>query len=636
MNLSIVVPAYNAAETLGKCLTAIFTAIGSRTDYEVIVVNDGSADNTAEIARGFPVRLLQSSKNSGRIQAREKGARAAKSSNILFVDARIKIPQDIFETLDKLNYEPVMGGTTNLNRRDGRPLDRLLFLLRKRIYAPYYPQSPENPCIWLNEHNFGRVPKGMGTFYVEKSRFLKALPENRSGDVNDDSRMFRDIIREKEILVSGDIRQVYMQREPGWPAYRHIFERGPKFADFYLQPGGKYYPAWILIIIGFILGCAAMVLNPGAIFVLAGIGVLSALGITCWLAEKLTDVLRIPLILLAVAALFGSGILKGKFIQFRRAPATAWNRRMPIILVLAVFICGYLLSRESFAGFHIEHWMFLPLLGLLDLAMLTVNGLVLKVFLAAFDIRLRPKEWFGLAAMTAMASYLTTGAGGATLRAAVLKRKFKFPYSRFLAVLATNYLLNFFLAAIFGLGVYAILYMDSEINVWQLPVFFVSIAVSTLILLFFRIFPTGKTGRIGQMVNTVYEGWDFLRLQRRALGKIALLLISNFLLYALSLIIGFATFSVTLPGPHALLMAVLSSFSGIIALTPANLGIREAVTGFATYLVGFGFYHGLTVVAVLRIVSIFNIFLFGPILSYQLLKKTKHSVGHAESMFKSQ
>jgi len=84
--ISVVVPAHNAAETLEPCLEALESQTLDRSQYEVIVVNDGSADTTAEIARRHQSILL-SQPRKGPASARNLGARHARGAIVLFTDA---------------------------------------------------------------------------------------------------------------------------------------------------------------------------------------------------------------------------------------------------------------------------------------------------------------------------------------------------------------------------------------------------------------------------------------------------------------------------------------------------------------------------------------------------------------------
>jgi GT2 family glycosyltransferase len=80
---SVVVCTYNGSRTLRRCLEAL-----SRLEYpdcEVIVVNDGSRDNSAEIAAEFPVRLI-STENQGLSAARNTGFAAVRGQIVAYID----------------------------------------------------------------------------------------------------------------------------------------------------------------------------------------------------------------------------------------------------------------------------------------------------------------------------------------------------------------------------------------------------------------------------------------------------------------------------------------------------------------------------------------------------------------------
>ncbi len=86
MRYSVIVPAFNAAATIATCLDALTRQSVGKAAYEVLVVDDGSTDDTAEIVRRFPVTLI-SQRNRGPASARNHGARRAAGGIILFTDA---------------------------------------------------------------------------------------------------------------------------------------------------------------------------------------------------------------------------------------------------------------------------------------------------------------------------------------------------------------------------------------------------------------------------------------------------------------------------------------------------------------------------------------------------------------------
>ena len=85
--LSVIVPAYNAEQTLEGCLMALTNQpLPSGAELEIIVVDDGSTDDTAALAHRYGVRVI-SQVNAGPAAARNTGARAASGELLLFTDA---------------------------------------------------------------------------------------------------------------------------------------------------------------------------------------------------------------------------------------------------------------------------------------------------------------------------------------------------------------------------------------------------------------------------------------------------------------------------------------------------------------------------------------------------------------------
>lgn len=83
-SLSIILPAKNEAEGLRRTLPALRQSFA---DAEIIVVNDGSTDDTATVADQAGVRVLTSPYSMGNGAAIKRGARAASGEVLVFMDA---------------------------------------------------------------------------------------------------------------------------------------------------------------------------------------------------------------------------------------------------------------------------------------------------------------------------------------------------------------------------------------------------------------------------------------------------------------------------------------------------------------------------------------------------------------------
>lgn len=84
--LSIIVPAFNEAKSLPNVLESLMSLEFPR-EIEIIVVDDGSNDQTAEVASSFPVTLIRHPYNKGYGAALKSGIQKARSDRIVFFDA---------------------------------------------------------------------------------------------------------------------------------------------------------------------------------------------------------------------------------------------------------------------------------------------------------------------------------------------------------------------------------------------------------------------------------------------------------------------------------------------------------------------------------------------------------------------
>ena len=116
--VSVIIPAYNAGRWLTPALESVCQRQAIR-DLEVVVVDDGSTDNTAEMARAFDNRVrVISQQKSGRSGARNAGIGEARGDYVAFLDADdLYHPAKLETQLDYLDARPSIAGVlTSLGR----------------------------------------------------------------------------------------------------------------------------------------------------------------------------------------------------------------------------------------------------------------------------------------------------------------------------------------------------------------------------------------------------------------------------------------------------------------------------------------------------------------------------------------
>jgi glycosyltransferase involved in cell wall biosynthesis len=154
MQVSIVLPCYNAAPHLGRCLRSLFAQ--THHPLELIAVDDGSSDGSAELLEEaartapFPMRVLRQA-NAGACAARNAGLAAASGAYIQFMDSDDEIAADKIERHLALALEhgacDLVAGSSRIMRPDGA-LDHLDIL------------QPGSNDHWLElaQHRMGGTP----------------------------------------------------------------------------------------------------------------------------------------------------------------------------------------------------------------------------------------------------------------------------------------------------------------------------------------------------------------------------------------------------------------------------------------------------------------------------------------------
>lgn len=100
LKFSIIIPAYNAEKTIEKCIESVQEQTYS--NWEVIVINDGSTDKTAEIAKkALPHCNVITKENAGVSSARNLGITLAQGDYLLFLDADDYLPQNTLELYER-------------------------------------------------------------------------------------------------------------------------------------------------------------------------------------------------------------------------------------------------------------------------------------------------------------------------------------------------------------------------------------------------------------------------------------------------------------------------------------------------------------------------------------------------------
>ena len=129
--LSIIIPMYNAEKYIGICLDSILGSNLLKEEYEIVIVNDGSQDNSPEIAQNYAAKYSNvtylTQKNQGQSTARNYGIKTCQGEYVWCVDADDKVISGqlpkIIEVLDEYRNLDILGIQLQNVTEEGQYLD---------------------------------------------------------------------------------------------------------------------------------------------------------------------------------------------------------------------------------------------------------------------------------------------------------------------------------------------------------------------------------------------------------------------------------------------------------------------------------------------------------------------------------
>lgn len=178
MRISIVLPAKNEAEGLRRTLPRL---LACQPEAEIIVVDDGSADETAEVARAFNVQVLSAPYSMGNGAAIKRGARAATGEVIVFMDADGQHDPDCISALLKeldAGFDMVVGARDSAGQAS----------VGRSAANGFYNRL----ASWMTGHRVADLTSGFRAVRADKFReFIHLLPNGFSYPTTSTMAFFR-------------------------------------------------------------------------------------------------------------------------------------------------------------------------------------------------------------------------------------------------------------------------------------------------------------------------------------------------------------------------------------------------------------------------------------------------------------
>lgn len=142
--VTVITPIYNNAKMIGECLESLLPQ--DYPDYEVIVVDDGSTDNTPEVVRRYPVKLI-TNPHLGISAARNAAIKKAEGDIIITMDSDLKVPGDLISRMVKELLSEEKRGVV-MSWWDISNPDNLVASLIFRGYEFYIDKLDEPNFFW--------------------------------------------------------------------------------------------------------------------------------------------------------------------------------------------------------------------------------------------------------------------------------------------------------------------------------------------------------------------------------------------------------------------------------------------------------------------------------------------------------
>lgn len=302
-----------------------------------------------------------------------------------------------------------------------------------------------------------------------------------------------------------------------------------------------------------------------------------------------------------------------------------------ILLILVLTASWYALSHKELF-MHLKTISIFNIIGLSLVVFMThvLLGCQFKCLLKMFGIGMNFGEWFGLSVCNSMFNYYLPAKGGLAIRAYYLKKKHAFTYSHYTSLTVGSQIISFFLSAAAGL-VFALLFKPIH-GKWHVKfvVLFAALllmtVIGTAVLLFLlKLGKTFKNSRFNNILTLFSEGLGLFGRRKRLVVVFSLLHILRLFSVGARLFICFSAIGVDVEPLQMLIIPSLTTFSLMLPLTPANLGIREGIISGCAYWFGLPADQALLAALVDRAAAIIITFTLGLVFSRILLSDVKFS-----------
>lgn len=276
-------------------------------------------------------------------------------------------------------------------------------------------------------------------------------------------------------------------------------------------------------------------------------------------------------------------------IMFRRRITT-----LVTVAVIATFLVYFFFNIDKFSALLHVNIFLLILIAVAYLSTIAANGLFIKFILEPFEKFISVRESSYVAMISSVGNFFAPIGSGFGFRAIYLKKKHGLAYSDYIATLYGNYVIVFLINSFFALLSLYLLRDSSARGYFTLVILFGGMFVVSLLLTIVRI-PTLKRELnvnnkhlrfVTRGLLDMAAGWNRIIKNKRLLLHLLAVTVFNFVITLLIAWLEISALHFSISFPALLLFSVLGSLSLFINITPANLGVKEAIYLFSSAVIG--------------------------------------------------
>lgn len=226
MSVSVIIPVYNAAAHLEKCLSALHAWPAG--PLELIVVDDGSTDGSAGVAARFGARVLSTGRRVGPARARNLGAREAKGEILFFIDSDVCVHADTLERVRR-DFREDPGLDALIGSYDDSPASRdFLSQYKNLMHSFVHQRGRREACTFWS---------GCGA--IRRSVFLEhaGFDESYGRPAIEDIELgYRLKSAGRKVILDKDLQVTHLKRWTFWGLIKtDVLDRGVPWTELILR-----------------------------------------------------------------------------------------------------------------------------------------------------------------------------------------------------------------------------------------------------------------------------------------------------------------------------------------------------------------------------------------------------------------